>query len=74
MGNKDETNDGETTASETQDGCWDSQRDHSQDLEARNTALAQTITEAVAREMAKAHVQYQAIINEKSAPTLPTSL
>ena len=24
--------------------------------------------------MAKAHVQYQAIINEKSAPTLPTSL
>ena len=37
-------------------------------------ALTQTIAEAVAREMAKAHVQYQAIINEKSAPTLPTSL
>ena len=74
MGNKDKTKDGETAASETQDGHWDSWRDHSQDQEARDAALAQTITEAVAREMVKAHVQYQAIINEESAPTLPTSL
>ena len=78
---KDKTKDGETTASEAQDGCRDSQRDHSQDNRdhsrdqaARDAALAQTITEAVAREMPKAHVQYQAIANEKSAPTLPTSL
>ena len=34
----------------------------------------QTIAEAVAREMAKSHVQYQAIINEKGTTTLPTSL
>ena len=34
----------------------------------------QTITEAVAREVAKAHVHYQAILNEKGATTLPTSL
>ena len=61
MGNKDKTKDGETAASETRDGCQDSQRDHSQDQEARDTALAQTIAEAVAREMAKAHVHYQAI-------------
>ena len=74
MGNKDKTKDGETAASEAQDGCWDSWRNHSRDQEARDTALAQTITEAVAREMAKAHVQYQVIINEKSAPTLPTNL
>ena len=34
----------------------------------------QTITEAVAGEMAKAHAHYQAILNEKSAATLQTSL
>ena len=34
----------------------------------------QTIAEAVAREMAKAHVHYQAILNERGATTLPTSL
>ena len=71
---KDKTKDGQTTASETQDGCWDAWRDHSQDQEARDTALAQTITEAVAREMAKAHAHYQAILNERGAATLPTSL
>ena len=82
---KDKIKDGETTASKTQDGLWDSQRDHNQDQEARDTALAQTITETiaretqtitqvVAREMAKAHVQYQATVNENHTPTLPTSL
>ena len=80
---KDKTKDGETAASETQDGCRDSRRDHSQ--EARDAALAQTIAEAVAREtrtiaelvtreMAKAHAQYQATVNENCAPTLPTTL
>ena len=34
----------------------------------------QTITEAVAREMAKAHAHYQPILNEKSTATLQTSL
>ena len=82
---KDKTKDGETAASKTQDGHWDSWRDYSQDQEARDAALAQTITEAVsretqtiaevvAREMAKAHVQYQATVNENHTPTLPTSL
>ena len=85
MGNKDKTKDGEATASEAQDGHWESQRDHSQDQEARDAALAQTITEAVAREtqtitevvareMAKAHAQYQANVNENHTPTLPTTL
>ena len=36
--------------------------------------LAKTITEAVAREMAKAHGHYQALLNEKSAAAMPTSL
>ena len=63
---KDKTKDRETAASEAQDGCWDSRRDHSRDQEARDITLAQTIaeavaretqtiTEVVAREMAKAH-------------------
>ena len=34
----------------------------------------QTITEVVTREMAKAHVQYQATANENHTPTLPTTL
>ena len=72
---KDKNKDGETAAtSETQDGCWDTQRDHSQDQEARDVTLAQTIAEAVTREMAKAHAHYQAILNERGTTTLPTSL
>ena len=76
--NKDKDHhDGETTASRTNspwDGHWDSWRDLSQDREARDATLVQTITEAVAREMAKAHVHYQAILNEKGTATLQTSL
>ena len=76
---KDKTKDGDAaTSSETN-------RDHSQDQEARDTALARTITKAVAREtqtiaevftrgMAKAHVQYQATIKESCTPTLPSIL
>ena len=76
---KDKTKDGKTaTSSETN-------RDHSRDREARDTALAKTITKAIAREtqtiaevvtreMAKAHAQYQATVNENRAPTLPTTL
>ena len=74
---KDKHKDGETAAtSETnpQDGHWDTRRDHSQDQEARDITLAHTIAEAVAREMAKAHAHYQAILNERGAATLPTSL
>ena len=68
---KDKTKDGETTASETQDGHRDNRRDHSRD---QDVTLAQTIAEAVEREMAKAHVHYHAIFNERGATTLPTSL
>ena len=42
--------------------------------EAWDTTLAKTITKAVAREMAKAHVHYQALLNERSAPVIPTNL
>ena len=61
--NKDkEHQDGDITASsETITSHRDthqSNRDLSQDRESRDATLAKTITEAVAREMAKAHVQY----------------
>ena len=49
-------------------------RDLSQEREAWDTALAKTIAKAVAREMTKAHVHYQALLNERSAPVIPTSL
>ena len=65
---KDKHKDGETAASS------ETNRDHSQDQEARDASLAQNIAEAVAREMAKAHAHYQTIINEKGTTTLPTSL
>ena len=49
-------------------------RDLSWEREAWDTTLAKTITEAVAREMAKAHAHYQALLNEKSTAAMPTSL
>ena len=76
---KDKTKDGDATTS------TETKRDHSWDQEARDAALAKTITKAVtretqtitevfAREMAKAHVQYQATIKENHATTLPSTL
>ena len=49
-------------------------RDLDREREARDTALAKTITKAVAREMAKTHVHYQALLNERSTTAIPTSL
>ena len=48
-------------------------RDLSWEREAQDTALAKTITKAVAREMAKTHAHYQALLNEISAAVIPTS-
>ena len=69
---------GETAASsETitslQDTCQ-SNRDLSQDCKAQDSTLARTIVEAVTREMAKAHVHYQALLNDRSTATIQTSL
>ena len=65
---KDKHKDGETAASS------ETNRDHSRDQEARDTALAQTIIKAVTREVVKAHAHYQATLNEKGTATLQTSL
>ena len=77
--NKDkEHQDGETAASSETvtspgDTCQ-SNRDLSQDSEARDATLAKTIAEAVTREMAKAHVHYQALLNDRSTAVIPTGL
>ena len=55
-------------------GANHTNRDLSWEREAWDTALAKTITKAVAREMAKAHVHYQALLNERSATVIPTRL
>ena len=77
--NKDrEHQDGETAASsKTITSPWDahqSNRDLSQDREARDAALAKTIVEAAAREMAKAHAHYQALLNDRSTAVIPTNI
>ena len=79
--NKDkEHHNGETAATSKTNSPWDAHRDSrqdtqdlSQDHKAWDAALAQTIANAVAREMAKAHAHYQAILNERSTATLQTS-
>ena len=73
-----EYHDGETAASsKTITSPWDtcqSNRDLSRDWEARDATLAKTIAKAVEREMAKAHVHYQALLNGRSAATIQTAL
>ena len=66
--NKDkEHHDGETAATS------ETSRD-TRDPKARDATLAQTIAEEVTSEMAKVHAHYQAILNERGAATLQTSL
>ena len=49
-------------------------RDLSQEREARDAALAKQVVETVAREMTMAHAHYQALLNERSAAVIPTSI
>ena len=83
MGNKDKNKDqGDSGSSEGAMGgditnLWDAHhasRYLSQEREARDAALAKQVAEAIAREMAKAHTHYQALLNERSAAVMPTSL
>ena len=79
MGNKDKNKeqDGESASAKSitspQEACQTA-HDLSQEREARDTTLAKTITKAVAREMTKSHTHYQALLNERSAAVIPTSL
>ena len=56
---------------------WDAHqatKDLSHEREVRDAALAKQVVEAIAREIAKAHVHYQALLNERSTAAMPTSL
>ena len=70
--------DGETTTSAetitSPQDTYQSNRDLSRGREVRDATLAKTITKAVTREIAKAHVQYQALLNDRSAAVIPTCL
>ena len=69
--------DGEAASVESITSPWDARhanRDLSQEREARDTALAKQVVEAVTTEMAKAHMHYQALLNERSTAAMPTSL
>ena len=77
MMGKDKTKNKEHQDGETITSPWDahqSNRDLSQDRDARDAALAKTITEAVTREMAKAPMHYQALLNDRGTATTQTSL
>ena len=75
---KNKEQDGETaTSAKSITSPWDAcqtNRDLSREREARDATLAKTNTEAVAREMAKAHAHYHALLNERSKAVIPTSL
>ena len=75
MGNPNKDSDGTMEADLTspRDVCQ-AARDLSQEREARDTALAEQVAEAIAREMAKAHMHYQALLNERSTAVISTSL
>ena len=56
---------------------WDARhanRDLIQEREARDAALAKQVVEAVTREMAKTHMHYQALLNDRNTAVIPTSL
>ena len=84
MGNKDKNKDQGDSAAATEGVSRDSttsprdachaNRDLSWEREARDATPAKQIAEAIAREMAKAHTHYQALLNERGAAAMPTSL
>ena len=55
------------------DACH-ANRDLSQEREAWDATLAKQVAEAIARKMAKAHVHYQALFNERGTAAMSTSL
>ena len=74
MGNPNKDSDGATEDLTSPQDASQAARDLTQEREARDTALAKQVAEAIAREMAKAHAHYQALLNDKGATAMPTSL
>ena len=74
--NKDSKTETEVSVEDGDTSCKAHQTVHdlSQDREARDATLAKTIAKAVAREMEKACVQYEALLNDRSTAAIPTNL
>ena len=67
----------EAASAESITSPWDAchtNRDLSREREALDATLVKTITQAVAREMEKAHAHNQALLNERSTAVILTSL
>ena len=77
MGNKDKEQTSERASGNSvlspRDTCQ-ANRELCQERETRDATLAKQVAEVIAREMAKAHMHYQALLNERSAAAMPTSL
>ena len=63
----------ESAAKDARDACHTA-LDLIWERKARDAALARQVAVAIAREMAKAHAHYQALLNERSTAAMPTSL
>ena len=82
MGNKDKNKDQGDSATEGASrnsitslrDAHHANRDLSQERKAQDTALAKKVVKAIAREMAKAHMHYQALLNDRGTTAMPTSL
>ena len=74
--NKDSKTETEVYVEGLDTACKAHQAEHdlSQERKARDAALAKQVVEAIAREMAKAYMHYQAILNERGTAAMPTSL
>ena len=82
MGNKDKNKNQGDSATEgvsgdsitsPRDACH-TNRDLSWEREGQDATLAKQVVEAIAREMAKTHTHYQALLNKRSTAVIPTSL
>ena len=74
MGNPNKDSDGATgDITSPRDACQ-AARNLSQEREARDAALAKKVVEVIAREMAKAHTHFQALLSERGATAMLTSL
>ena len=80
MGNPDKDSDSGTMEGAESTTARDARDAHqaasnlSQERDARDATLAKQVVEAVARKMAKAHMHYQALLNERGAAAMSTSL
>ena len=70
MGNPNKDSDGATGDLTSPRDARQAAHNLSQEREARDTALAKQVVEAIEREIAKAHTHYQALLNDRGATAI----